>query len=532
MGKSDVSSTVTRRRILLAIGGGGAVAALLAACGGAATPTVAPTKPAAAAPTAAPKPAEPTKPAAAAPTTAPAAKPAEPTKPAAAAPTTAPAAKPTSAPAAAAPAMDPKSVKLNGTFNVLQERGFNPNQTKYITDLVEKKAKEFGWTADISTKEGFTGGTNFIEKFTASVRAGQGPDLYLPGTDSVLLLWNNKTLRPVDDMAAYAEGQFGKAARVFQVSNKIEGKWWAVPMFMASGGWWARKSWFDKVNFDITKLYDLQQWLEACVQVSNPDAKQWGWGNTVNRSGDGNTNVGVPFYSAGGRLTTADNKPAFNSEQAVMAFEWLKDVYTNPKWAKALPTGVNAWNDTGNNEAYLAGTIGFSSNGGTMFATAVANKPDVAKDTFMVPWPTASVGKKEDLPGGAGTFQFFLPEGSKNPDAGRVMIQELLKKEAQKEVWKNSPSHSLPAYEWGWDEPEANTGPNEVAKVFRKQALSPNYFMDFMPGPEPKLWISAVGQEVVLTDTMAEVLKGTPAKDAVKNGHDRVVKIWEKFQGK
>ena len=104
-------------------------------------------------------------------------------------------------------------------------------------------------------------------------------------------------------------------------------------------------------------------------------------------------------------------------------------------------------------------------------------------------------------------------------------------RENQKEVWKNSPGHSVPAYTWGWDEPELKVVPNNVIAVSKEIILSDKYFKMFQPQPQPKLWINAFDSEVVATDVMAEILKGTPTKDAVQAGHDRVQKIWERFEG-
>ena len=202
--------------------------------------------------------------------------------------------------------------------------------------------------------------------------------------------------------------------------NFIDGKWWGVPFFCATGGYWVRKSWFDAVSFDITKQYTFQEWLEACLKVSDPSKKHWGWGNTVNRSGDGQTMVYSVLFQAGARVTTADNKVAFMSDETVAAYDWLKDVYTNPKWANALPTGVNAWTDPSNNEAYLADTIGFSGNAGTMFATAMKDKPDIAKDSWLALHPSGSVGKKESLiVAGPGFFKLYSVHWSEESRCGQ-----------------------------------------------------------------------------------------------------------------
>jgi multiple sugar transport system substrate-binding protein len=442
---------------------------------------------------------------------------------------TAAAAAPTTA-AAAAP-KPTTAVKINGSLSVIQQRGFNPLQTTYIHDLIVKTADGFGWPLDHSYEEGFTGGGNFFEKMAAAVASGDAPDFFF-GAEDTFQLWNQKSLVPVDDLVKWATDQFGDPAPGQKVTNFIDNKWYGVPFFSATGGYWVRKSWFDAINFDITKQYTLQEWLDACLKVSDPSKKHWGWGNTVNRSGDGQTNVYSALWQSGARVTTADNKVSFYSDEAIAAYDWLKDLYTNAKWASALPTGVNAWTDPSNNEAYLADTIGFSSNAGTMFATAMAQKPDIASDTWLALHPSGSVGKKESLiVAGPGWFQFQMFVGAKNPDAARVMIQTLLAKESQKQVWANSPGHSVPAFTWGWDEPELKVIPNNVLPVSKEIILSDKYFKIFQPQPQPKLWINAFDSEVVATDVMADVLKGTPTKDAVQAGHDRIQKIWDRFQG-
>jgi len=89
----------------------------------------------------------------------------------------------------------------------------------------------------------------------------------------------------------------------------------------------------------------------------------------------------------------------------------------------------------------------------------------------------------------------------------------------------------VPGYTWGWDEPELKVIPNNVLPVSKEIILSDKVFKLFLPQQNPKLWINAFDSQVVATDVMAEVLKGTPTKEAVQAGHDRIQKIWDNFQG-
>ncbi|TAK25389.1 MAG: hypothetical protein EPO26_03185 [Chloroflexota bacterium] len=422
--------------------------------------------------------------------------------------------------------------KVTGNLQIVQQRGFNPLQTTFIHNLVLRTSAESGWPLDKSYVEAFTAGSNIYEKMAAQVAANDSPDLFI-GNEDTFQMWNLKVIQPVDDVVAWAEKAYGKTAPLQKLNNFIDGKWYAVPTWIATGGWWARKSWFDEISWDVKKQYSLQEWLDTCIKVTNVEKKRWGFGNTVNRSGDGNTNVGFPVYAAGGRLTTADNKVAFNSPETVAGYEWIKDIYTSPKYQAAMPPGINSWTDPSNNEAYLAGTIGFSSNGGTMFATAMARAKEIAQDTYLVPHPTGPAGKKDSLiVAGPYGFHNHIFRGAKNTDAAKEMLQTLLSKENQIAIWDNSPGLAMPAYEWGWDEKTFQQVPNNIIGLSKALVYSDKVFNNFQPGNQPKLWINAVGSENVLTDTMAAILKGTAVKDAVADAHARMVKIHEKFEGR
>ncbi|MBM4419384.1 MAG: extracellular solute-binding protein [Chloroflexi bacterium] len=422
---------------------------------------------------------------------------------------------------------------IKGNLQIIQQRGFNPLQTTFIHNLLLKTSADRNWPLDKSYVEGFTAGTNIYEKLQAQVAAGDSPDVFI-GNEDTFRFWDLKLVQPVDDIVNWAESQFGKAPFLQRLNNHIEGKWYAVPTWNATGGYWALKSWYQGTGFDLSVRHTYDEWREIALKISDPAKKRWGWGNTVNRSGDGNTNVMSVIYTAGGRVATEDNKVAFNSPETIAGYEWLKDTYTNPKWANMLPPGVNSWTDPTNNENYLAGILGFSSNGGTMVATASAQKPDIYKDTVLVPHPSGSVGKKQTLQvAGPYTFHNHLFAQGKNPDAGREMLQMLLSKENQQAILENSPALAMPGYEkFGWDLPVIKNVPNGIMEISRSELFDEKRFFRFHPQKTDKLWVRATSSENIETDVMAEVMKGTPIATAVANGHKRMEAVLEKFKGR
>lgn len=515
-----IRRSFTRREVLRA----GAIAAalpLLAACGGqAAAPAATP------APTRAPTPAA---------TTAPTVAPTAASTASTAARPAATATEPAVTTISAAPGftlVDPKSVKISGTFKVVQQKDWNPIHNAFLQEQVKQYAKEQGWPLDISYEAGFTGGGNFFQKMAAAVSSGTGPD-FLWGAYDTFQLWYLKTVQPVDDVVNAAVKVFGQYTPGFEPGNKIDGKWYCVPFFNRTGGWWARKSWFADKNLNIDTITDFDSWKNAALEVSDASKRRWGWGNTVNRSGDGETNVSTWWFEAGNRLTDeSGTKVLFDTDLSVEAFNWIKDLYTNPKWQPMLPPGVSAWDDMGNNNAWNAGTIGFTSNAGTLFAAGLKTVPDIGHDTYLLQQPAMPIGKKETLVGSGGGAVFYLMQGAKNPDAAKATMQYLLSKDIQTKLFETSQGYVTPAYQWGWDTDPVVKTPNNVDLIFKKNAFNPNAFAWYQPAPNPLLWVSAVSEAVIFTDTAAAILKGTPVKQAVQESQQKIEALVKQYNGK
>jgi multiple sugar transport system substrate-binding protein len=505
---SAEKSVLTRRRVLIWGGLTAAVGSVVAACGGApASPTAAPAKPTtapAAAPTTAP---------AAAPTAAPAAKPAEPTKPAAAAPTAAPAAKPAA------------KVTVQGKFTVLLVDDFHPDHNAAVKKWIEDYSKTQGWTLELAPVAGFLAGADIYQKLLATVQAGDPPDLMIHGLSARNLetLKIGETVTPiVNDLVA----KYGKVIPGSEAANKFNDQWWAVPFYGRTGGYWARKDLFDKVGVNIDK--DLETWdqvREACLKVSDPANKVWGYGLTVNRSGDGETNAQAAMFHWGGTLTEETGQLVkLNSPQTIAGFKWFAETYLDKKWEKMLPPGINSWNDFSNNEAFLAGTLALTSNAGTMYAKGVFDKVPFAEQIKLIRQPLGGGNKRLE---GFSTNNFYLFKGVRNKDASVAIINFLLDPEQQKVLWRTSTGYVVPPFKNLLADPFIQSVENN--RRSEPIAWSEPAFKGLAhPGPLSAA-ADAVGIQNVFTDTMGQVLQGKKVEDAIKEAHDRCVKIYKEF---
>jgi multiple sugar transport system substrate-binding protein len=517
------------RRTILQLGLGALVAMpLAAACGQASTP--APAKPAETA-----KPAEaakPAAPAAAAPTAA----------PAAAAPTAAPAAaaKP-AAPAAPAAIPEPKAptfqpAKITGKLSVVQSRDFHPDHNTFVEQKIKEFAEKMNYPLDHSWAEAYAGAGNVVAKLTASVQAGDAPDVLIhtlqPSEMKFLEL-----VEDVDDLAKRIIADFGEPLPAVKTRHFLDGKHWAIGHFSRAGGFYARDSVFKAVGVDPTK--DMDTWekaRDACLKAAAPEKEMYTWGITANRSGDGETTIREPVMFSGGQLTEETgqlvvlNKEPYR-QGALLGLNFLKDLYTNPQYTKMLPPGVQSWTDPSNNEAFLAGKIAFTSNAGTMFAKAVFDKnTTVADDTLYLP-RAKGLGPNARVLQGADVMRFFIMKGTKNKEAAEQLIHSLLAPDIQREIWKTSTGYAFPAYDWGWDDKffKEDKYASKMVEPWKATSFDKSgYIGGAWPGP-PNPWVASLESSNFWTDMFGEVLGGKSPEDALKSAHDKAVRVAKEF---
>jgi multiple sugar transport system substrate-binding protein len=222
-------------------------------------------------------------------------------------------------------------------------------------------------------------------------------------------------------------------------------------------------------------------------------------------------------------------------EYTIAALDQLKEIYTDSKWAKMLPPGVNSWTDPSNNEAYLAGKIFFTSNAGTMFAKAVVDKNPVADDTYLILPPKGTGPAGRVVASSSTPKRWFILKGAKNREAAEQLIKYMHSPDVLRELYRISTGYVYPAYEGGWDDPALKEGraAQQVTEVWRQYLAHPSgyYGEGSWPGP-PTPWTSALDSSNFWTDMMGEVLSGKSSADAVKGAHERAVRVFKEFGAK
>ena len=418
--------------------------------------------------------------------------------------------------------------KVNGKLQVVQMVDFHPDHNafikKTITDWAD--AKGIGSALDLSDISGFVGGTDIYQKLQAQKAANQPVDLIMRDLSARVLNFFDLT-RDATTQVKRIEIKYGTANTGARASHIVDGKWIGVPFYDRSGNYWVREDKFGAAGFSIEKgSFDTWDSLrEACLAVSKPSENFYGWGMTTNRSGDGESLVQTVMQQFGGALADETGEMVtLSSPETIDAMTWLSDCYLNPTYQSMVPPGVNAWNDLSNNEAFLAGVIGFTSNAGTIYAKAKLDGNPIADSIMLVPVPKGPLGLR--LQGSAPHYHYFM-KGSQNFEAATDLSEHLLSEPIQRGMWAISYGYTVPAWSKYWEHPDV-TG-NKIAMAFRPVAANEPPFQGLAwRGPLSEA-AEAVNQESVMTDLMGEVLGGKRVDIAVRDAHQRCVQIFKSF---
>jgi multiple sugar transport system substrate-binding protein len=428
--------------------------------------------------------------------------------------------------AEATPSAAVSQIKVEGALWVLQGRDFHNSYNDYLRAQISEFTNAQGWLLDISYIDGFTSGSGEVEKIAAAVQSGNPPDLILH-TLSAVQLRNLYAVDPVGDVVEEVEAMWGKATPKMYIDYFFEDQWWAVPYHQRSDGGWYRRDIWEPAGIDVSQIKRYDQLLEAAAEISDPDNELFGWGMTVNRCGDGNylinrikTGWGAAWQDETGQFVTA------NSPEMIAAMEFIKDVYTNPQWERALPPGVLAWNDVSNNEAYLSGTLAYTQNGGTVYAKAVIDGNPVAENTgYHMPAGGPVIEAFNILTG----KPWLVLRGAKNGRAAKEVIRYFLIDLARIDAMlAASPAFALPCYTDLWEKSEY-IQTNEVALQQKSSTLDPSGIdPDIYPGP-PSAAIVALDDAGIWNDMVNAVLTQTPVEQAVQEAHERMVAVFQEF---
>ena len=342
-------------------------------------------------------------------------------------------------------------------------------------------------------------------KAAVAANVGSGPD--------IMFVWFDDPFQYPDkllDVTGLADSLGSKFGGWYDGPKSYatkDGKFVGLPLATIGNAVCYRDSWVKEAGFSEFPK-DTKGFLELCKALK---AKGHPAGFTHGHGvGDGNNYAHWLLWSHGGKMVDENGKVAINSPETIEALKYASELY------KTFIPGTESWLDVNNNRAFLAGEVGMTANGVSLYYAA-KNDPklaDVAKDIRTTSFPIGPVGKQVELYQVTTTVIFKY---TKFPKAAQAYLQFMYDK-PQMEAWIQGSSayccQTLKAYA---DNPVWTADPNHAPYAKASENLRPNGYAG------PLGYASAqVMADYVLVDMFAECVTGqrTP-EEAAKRAETR-----------
>ena len=251
--------------------------------------------------------------------------------------------------------LDAAASLKGSSMGVLSQKLYSTAANAALDGSIKKFADATGTKIENSLVQADAG--DVVAKIDAEVKGGVARDLaFMTDSRFVAQFHALGDLEDVTDIVKALTAKYGEPCAEAKNFCVFDGKWFAIPYHFIGIGSFLRKDWMQEKGISPKDVYTWEELRDLCLAISDPTKRRFGWGMTVNRSGDGNGMIEALINSYGGAIASNDGrKVTFDSPETVQAVTFLGDIYTNPKYKPMLPPGVASWTDTSNNENWLAG---------------------------------------------------------------------------------------------------------------------------------------------------------------------------------
>jgi multiple sugar transport system substrate-binding protein len=311
-------------------------------------------------------------------------------------------------------------IEAGATLRVLRPTKFLDPDEAIFRENVAKFTAQTG----VPVRVDFVGWEDLRPQVGVAANTGAGPDVVVAWPDDPHLFADK--LVELSDIAEYLGTKYGGWYYLAEKYGKRWGtnNWIGIPMGGTGGPLVYRKSWvkeagFDKIPTDHVGFLKLCQNLK---KIGHPAG--FALGNAV---GDANAYANWLLWSHGGILVDENNKVSINRKETIEALKFAKDLYPT------FISGVLSWQDPSNNKAFIAGDIGVTQNGVSIYY-ALKNDPktaEMAADTDHAPMP---LGVSRTRPESALLLNTMVFKHTKYPNAAKEWIRFMMEQE-QYEKW-------------------------------------------------------------------------------------------------
>lgn len=397
------------------------------------------------------------------------------------------------------------TIEPGASLRVLRPSKFvQGDETVYL-----ENAKKFTDLTGVPVQVDFEGWEDLRPKIAVAANVGDGPD--------IVLAWSDEPHKYVDkivdltDLATYLGERYGGWWPLAEKYGTRDGTWIAMPIGASGGRVVYRKSWVNEAGYEAVPT-DLEGFRQLCAklkEIGHPAGLALG-----NAVGDGNAWCNWVVWAHGGAMVDENDQVIINSPETIEALKYAKALY------ETFVPGTLSWLDPSNNKAFLAGEIGLTQNGISIYYAAKNSEdPNVralADDIYHTNMPIGPVGMPTER---ALVLNQMVFAYSKYPNAAKEFLRFMMEHE-QYDPYLNACigywNHPLQAYDasavWSAD-PK-----HEPFKHVLKDALWDSYRGTIRPES------AAVLADFVIVQMVASVCAGQATPEEAAAEADRRIR--------
>lgn len=255
-----------------------------------------------------------------------------------------------------------------------------------------------------------------------SLQGHTGPDLVILSNYGAYLY--SDALLDVSDLATKLNAANGGWYPISERLAVVNGTWRSLPVYMYMHMFFYRQDVFDKAKVAVPGTWD--QFRTALQKIKSANTGVAPFGIAYGRSFDGQQFLLGVLWGLGGDVLSPDGKKVvLNSPKAVEALKYVVGLYQDGLTAP----GLLAWNDSSNNQAWLAGQIATTFNGYSIKVQA-RQFPKLYPVTRVTVYPGGPAGRFS-FPT---AFGYGIRSSTANPTLAKDLLGYLLQKDNYEKV--------------------------------------------------------------------------------------------------
>ena len=388
----------------------------------------------------------------------------------------------------------------------------------YVTagnDILARQVEEWAKERKVQIEFDWATFGDREQKFVAAIEAGNPPDIaemnyqgpmrYRPALREVTKL--------AKELAAARGGLLPYAERAVQVG----GEYYGIARLVFGGGLHVRKDLIAEKGLKMPKVYDPDV-IDIAKKTQDPSKDLWGFGQTLNRSDDGNGFMQNILWDWGGGTWDKDGKPALGTtflKQNLAAVQFAVDTIHKHK---IQPPGVMSWTDVHNNEAFMAGKLVMTNNGASLYYAMGAKKHPLYEKTQVILTPGGPAGAFV----ASNPYNWGIFRASKHADLGEDLVRWVEDVKRFEEYMKACSGQAGRVYKARAEPPYWKTDPNYEGML---QNILRGVWIGY-PGPITPAAIEVQAQYILCDMGGRIVVGGLSPEAALKEAHKRVEDIY------